>query len=118
MSTVDYPPGTRIFAYGDPADSMCFISVGEVSIELPTRAGANPLVKLSPGMSFGELALVEAGTRSADVRAETAVEGFLLTRDCFERELSNSTRHKLLRNISRRLAQSLRAANREIAALS
>lgn len=118
VSTVDYPPGTRIFAYGDPADSMCFISVGEVSIELPTRAGANPLVKLSPGMSFGELALVEAGTRSADVRAETAVEGFLLTRDCFERELSNSTRHKLLRNISRRLAQSLRAANREIAALS
>ena len=118
LSTMNYEAGMRIFTYGDPADSMCFISAGEVSIELPTRAGTNPLAKLSPGMCFGELALVEAGTRSADVRADTNVECYLLTRDRFEQGLSDNTRHKLLVNISRRLAQNVRTANKEIAALS
>ena len=60
---------------GDPADALYFLMRGEVSVivDLP-QGGYKRLSTLSAGMSFGESALIAGGVRSADVRADTAVE--------------------------------------------
>ncbi len=68
------------------ADALYFLMRGEVSVifELP-QGSFKRLSTLSPGMSFGEAALFAGGVRSADVRADTAVECCVLAADAFAR---------------------------------
>lgn len=57
-------PGERIIRVGEPADLIYFISAGEVEVSVGRHR-----IKLRPGDFFGEMALLGAQTRTADVTA-------------------------------------------------
>ena len=80
----EYEPGASIVHRGDPADALYFLVKGDVSVvvELP-KGGYKRLSTLTPGMGFGESALIAGGVRSADVRADSAVECYALTTTAF-----------------------------------
>jgi glutaminase len=87
---------------------------------LPGGGRRRRLSTLSPGMAFGELAVVNRSPRAADVRADTPVECYVLATEGFDRLSDTHPRAKitilenLLRNVSRMLMQ----LDEEIAALS
>jgi len=65
---VTYEKGKTIFKCGDVGGSLFLILEGEVEVLLPTESGRRKrLAVLSPGMSFGEMALLNHRVRSADV---------------------------------------------------
>ncbi|HTK97087.1 MAG TPA: glutaminase A [Pseudomonadales bacterium] len=80
----EFEPGALIVHRGDPADALYFLVKGDVSVvvELP-KGGYKRLSTLTPGMGFGESALIAGGVRSADVRADSAVECYALTATAF-----------------------------------
>jgi len=86
MDYRSYEAGSLIVQRGDPADRLYFLLRGEVSVVVAADAGGTQrLSTLSAGMGFGELAAVAGGVRSADVRADTAVECWILHRDALAR---------------------------------
>ena len=80
-----YEAGTLIVQRGDAADRLFFLLRGEVSVVLAQAGGHQRLSTLTAGMGFGELAAFAGGVRSADVRADTAVECWILHRDALAR---------------------------------
>lgn len=110
----------HICEQGDPSDCVYFLAKGSVSIRLKTSSGKSPrLAAFHPGMAFGELAVIDGGTRSSSVIADTPVVCYRLGISELE-ELSLQTPNlkiKMLSYFASELARRLRQANREIAAL-
>lgn len=71
------PRGALIVRKGDPAHSMYFIAEGEVEVELPQEN-----VRLGEGQFFGEIAVLQKTSRTADVRATAATK--LLVLDAYD----------------------------------
>jgi len=71
------PRGALIVRKGDPAHSMYFIAEGEVEVEL-----AQENVRLGEGQFFGEVAVLQKTSRTADVRATAATK--LLVLDAYD----------------------------------
>ena len=72
-----FKPNTILFREGDTAHSVYVILSGQVRVYLSTPKGREYTVNtLEPGSYFGELALVDATTRSANVA--TTQESLLL----------------------------------------
>lgn len=115
-----YEPGTLIVRVGDPADAIYFLMRGEVSIVVDLPSGAHKrLSTLSAGMSFGEMALLSGGQRSASARADTPVDcctldGAAYTR--IERERPTLAL-RLLRNMLLGTIQTALQLTGEVAAL-
>jgi glutaminase len=79
MAHRKYEAGTLIVLRGDAADRLYFLMRGEVSVVLALPGGGHQrLSTLTAGMGFGELAALAGGPRSADVRADTEVECWIL----------------------------------------
>ena len=111
---MDVPAGTTIVSHGDPAGELFLVTSGRLSVFAP--GGDRRLTTLSAGMTFGELAYIERGPRTANVVADTHVECRTLTYELFD-ELSSSRPEiygKLLRNILAVVAASLHLANAEL----
>ena len=67
--------GEVVVHEGDPADSLHLVVSGRFAVQRTTRLGEDALIAVhGPGDAFGELALVEAGARSATVYALEAAE--------------------------------------------
>jgi len=116
-----FAPGELITRRGEPADRLYLLVRGEVSVVVELANGVPVrLSTLSPGMAFGELAVVERGVRSADVRADGDVECWALSVDAFDAlgETDPRLKMKLLENLLANVSQMLVHANREIAALT
>ena len=112
--------GAMIVRRGDVADALYFLLRGEVSVivELP-QGGFKRLSTLSPGMGFGEAALIAGGLRSADVRADTTVECCTLSAEAFaalERERP-SLMIRLMRNLMQSMTETTTRLTIEVAAL-
>jgi len=76
--------GQVIFAQGDPGDRLFVVAVGRVKVMVGSAEGDEMvLVTLGPPETFGELALVDGGERSATVEATEATELLVLTRSAF-----------------------------------
>ncbi|HEY8171788.1 MAG TPA: glutaminase A [Dehalococcoidia bacterium] len=115
-----FAPGDTIVRYGDPADAVYFVVAGSVSINLHLVDGRrHRLATMGAGSVFGEFALVEEDVRTADVEAETPVVCYMLnTADTPQVErAAPGVLRKLVENVARDLADRLRRADREIAAL-
>ncbi len=116
-----YGAGQFILHKGETADAIFLLVAGAVSVVVDLPSGQlKRLSTISPGMAFGELAAIERGTRSADVRADTAVTCYLLSSDAFD-ELGDSKpaiKLKLMHNLMRNLGQMVARLNQEIAILS
>lgn len=76
-----YKKGSVIFHEGDPGDSLYVVVSGSLKIFLTSREGAELLLtRLSAGETFGELALIDGGGRSASVEALEETELLRLSR--------------------------------------
>jgi len=98
---------------------MYFLLEGRVSV-LMTRDTGEPqrLTTLSPGMAFGELALVTRSRRSADVRADTQVDCYVLSAERFDQlgETHPAVKMKLLENMLRQAVEVVARLNQEVVA--
>ncbi len=112
--------GEIILKAGDPAHEMFFLAQGEVSVIIQTETGTRKrLAAMGPGMTFGEMAVIDGAPRSATVVADTDVECDVITAQ--ELELLGrrypEIRIKLLKSLTLSLTRRLRAANRELGLL-
>jgi glutaminase len=75
---------------------------------------------ITPGLVFGELALLDGGTRSADVIADGAVKCFILPVAKMEilAQRHPAIHTQLMLNIARELSARLRRADAEIRSLA
>jgi len=69
LEPVEVRPFTVLARPGDPADAMYFLLEGELRAYILTDERESTLGTLMPGDSFGEIALLDQGTRSAFVSA-------------------------------------------------
>jgi glutaminase len=117
-----YHAGEIIVREGDSADSLYLLASGRVSIclSLRDRARRQRLSTISPGVAFGELALLDGGKRSADAIADEPALCYVLPIDKLQ-ELAKhhpNIESKLIFNIGRELSARLRRADAEIRALA
>jgi glutaminase len=104
VSRREFVAGERIVRDGDAADAMYLIVRGELSVVAEDNAGRRRrLSTLSSGMGFGEAALIEAGVRTATVRADRAAVCYVLERSAIDvlRQRHPSLALQLLGNVLR-----------------
>ncbi|WP_198666022.1 glutaminase A [Tropicimonas sp. IMCC34043] len=118
--TFQFDPGEQILAEGDAANLFFILARGSatISIALP-GTGRKRIDSVGPGECFGEMALLDGGTRSADVHADGQVVCYGFSVEQI-REISQAhpeIHATILANLARILTARLRAANEEIRAL-
>jgi MFS superfamily sulfate permease-like transporter len=106
--------GEPLFAEGDPADRLYVLVRGSVSVLSAPEAGRHPqrYLSISPGMMFGETAMLDGGGRSAAVVADSEATVYALTQDALNaigRE-HPALAAQLYRNIAVHLSERLRSA--------
>ena len=117
LSTRSFAAGDVIFEEGQAASEMLIILQGKVSVILTLPNGFTYRVNTcTPGMTFGEMGLLDRSPRSATVRADTSILALSLSAEVFEALLNEHPLiyAKLLGNISRHLAIRLRKRNAEV----
>jgi len=112
--------GERIFSQGDAGDEIYFIRRGRVKIVLPIEGGrAHHLATSTRGDFFGDVAFLDAGTRSAHAVADTPTDLYVLSRARFDALSEEHPRmgRTVFFALARTLAARLRRADGEIRAL-
>ncbi len=119
-----FEAGQTIVAEGDEANLFFVVARGTVTVQLrlETEDGSERIVRVAsmgPGVSFGEMALLDGGHRSADVIADERVVCYGFSVD--ELREVGQTHPRLfttiLGNMMRDFSERLRRANDEIRAL-
>jgi anti-anti-sigma regulatory factor len=112
-----FEAGQVIFREGDPGNELYIVAKGTASASLRQVGGGDiRLVTFAPGTVFGELAVLDAGARSATVTADSELVCYALSGEDFA-SLSDgapAVAIKLLANLARRMSHRLRDANRTI----
>jgi uncharacterized membrane protein len=76
------PEGGTLFQAGDPGDSLFIVRVGQIELFIKDTAGQKiVLTTAEPGDMFGELAMLDSGSRTATALALTECEVLVLDRD-------------------------------------
>lgn len=89
MDLLRYSGGQTIFNYGDAGNAMYIIRAGDVEIFVRNDQGEKIVLEVStPGDIFGEVSLLDGGTRTAWVTALTDAEVLRLDREHFEAYVS------------------------------
>ena len=107
--------GDVLFNEGDPPDSIHLVLSGRIAIAIanPIDRRESVVALMEPGDLFGELGMLDDGPRSAMARA---LEPSLVLEIPYEPVLEMFDRHpRLLRNVTRLLAQRLRAMDEALA---
>jgi CRP-like cAMP-binding protein len=105
-------PNQVIFKTHAPSHFLCLIVEGAVQIEKPDSTGAlKPIRTIGAGKAFGEIAILDAGRRTAHVTAEEHTVLLVLTRGDFER--LSETYPRLALDLTLRLARILAARLRQ-----
>src|SRR6185295_8781079 len=113
--------GTRIFQFGDPGDKLFIILEGKVRISREVSGmGEEALAVLGPGEVFGEMALLDESTRSADARAHERCRLLVISKDAFDDLLflHKDLAYEVLWSCVRILASRLRETNEKLTFLS
>jgi glutaminase len=118
-----FEAGATIVREGDAARLFFIVARGSVTIRLRVRSEACEravrVASLGPGLSFGEMALLDGQARSADVIADDRVVCYGFSVDSL-RDLGRAHPNliaTILGNMMRDLSERLRRANDEIRAL-
>ncbi|MHB1137802.1 MAG: glutaminase A [Microthrixaceae bacterium] len=99
-----YEPGELIFRQGDEADELLLVERGRASVSVHDGEGRpRRVATLGAGALLGEMAMINAEPRGADVQADTVVEGHVLGVGAIEQLLTlrPEVRAKLLGNVLR-----------------
>jgi len=73
VSQLHYEPGEVVFRQGDLGDCLYIILSGEAEAVAEDQGTERVLARIKAGEYFGEMALLNRGTRSATVRCATAM---------------------------------------------
>ncbi len=114
-----YAAGARILRRGDSSGAVYLLLSGKATVSI-ARDGGTPyrLSTFGPGTTFGELALMDSGPRSADVDAETDLSCLEIALDPILTDPAlQSLRLHLIEALARDLSDRLRRANAEVQAL-
>lgn len=114
---VQHEPGHVICRQGEPGDCMYVIQSGEVTINIKAADGRSiPVATLKAGDLLGEMTLVDAQPRSADVVAATQVRLFSIDRGAFDsmRSQLHPAVFKMLRRIGLTTCARLRKVNETV----
>ncbi len=110
-----YSAGETILSQYAPGDYMYLIAEGQVQVSInPTKTQPPAALYLGPGQIFGEVALLDRGTRSANVVAdEDGTVLYRLEREPLEQLCHTDTQlgYVLMRNLALDLAFKLRHSN-------
>jgi len=113
-----YPKGAVIFREGDKGQELFIIARGtaSVTLRLAGRDRERRLATFSAGTVFGELALLDAGPRSASVEADEDLVCYVLSEASFAALVRehHAVAIKLLTSLARELSRRLRRANQTI----
>ena len=116
-----HPLGTVIFRHGDPGDKLYLILEGRVRIsrEMPGM-GEEALAILGTGQMFGEMALLDEATRSADAHAHESCRLLTIPKDGFDDLLfmDKELAYEVLWSVVRMLTGRLRGMNDKLTFLS
>ncbi len=111
-----FEKGEVILREGDPARLFFVVARGSVTVSLAVgEARRKRIACIGPGLTFGEMALLDGGPRSADVIADEGVICYGMAVEAV-RELSVDHPNVLatiLANLSREFSVRLRRANRQ-----
>jgi CRP-like cAMP-binding protein/ABC-type transporter Mla MlaB component len=117
LTRVAHPKDGVIFRQGDSGTDLFIVTRGTASAYIHQPTGRDVrLVTFAPGTVFGELAILDAGPRSASIVADEDFVAYALSRAQFAvlaRE-APSVAIKLLANLGRELSGRLRRADRMI----
>jgi CRP-like cAMP-binding protein len=117
LTRVSHPKGGVIFRQGDSGTDLFIVTRGTASAYIHQPTGRDVrLVTFAPGTVFGELAILDAGPRSASIIADDDFISYALSQAQFavlSRE-APAIAIKLLANLGRELSGRLRRADRMI----
>jgi CRP-like cAMP-binding protein len=108
-SKAHWKAGEDIFFEGDPGRDMYIICAGKVGIWRKNAGKRLNLASLSAGESFGEMALVDDGKRSAGAKALEDTLALCISYDRLNEAPAAAS--ILYRNIAKALAERLTIAN-------
>jgi glutaminase len=118
-----FEAGATIVREGDAARLFFIVARGTVTVQLRVKSAAGErtvrVASLGPGLSFGEMALLDGQARSADVVADERVVCYGFSVESL-RDLGRAHPNliaTILGNMMRDLSERLRRANDEIRAL-
>jgi glutaminase len=112
-----FAQGELIIRHGDLPDKLYLLLKGRVSVTVALPTGQlKRLATLSPGMTFGELALIDRAPRSADVRADEPVECYSMALEVFDQfvETAPAIKIKILKNLLHNVSTMLTRLNQEV----
>ncbi len=114
LQSHSFSRGQEIIRAGDAAREIFFLTRGVVSVYLPGEEHQR-LASFSPGMSFGEMALIDGAPRSANIIADTDAECHSLSLEDFTAlgKTRSALKIKLLEQLCLDLTRKLRKADRE-----
>ena len=118
-----FEPGDTIVREGDEARLFFVVARGTVTVQLRVPAGRGErtvrIATLGPGLSFGEMALLDGGRRSADIVANERVVcyGFSVEQLRDLGRVHPNLFVIILGNMMRDFSERLRRANDEVRAL-
>ncbi len=117
----EFARGEMLVRAGEPPDSLYLLSRGALSVTIDlAEGGVRRLATLLPGMMFGELSIVNRNARSADVRADTAGECYMLSLESLDRlrDENPALKAALLENVLGATAQTVYRLSAEVRALA
>jgi len=106
-----------IIGQGEDADSLFFLTKGNVDVSFKADHKIHKVASCGPGNLVGEMAIVASGPRSAYITAASAkVECLKLSLHDYEKMSTEAPNLKLelLKNIANDLSEKLRIANKNI----
>ncbi len=88
LDVVHFAAGQAIYNYGDPGDAIYVISSGEAEVFFKNDTGERIVLEIATrGDFFGELSMLDNGTRSASVLATQETDALRLDRGDLEKFL-------------------------------
>ena len=84
---VTYAPGQMLFKQGDVGDAAYVVLSGKAEVLVDAASGQIKVAELEPNSIVGEIAILCNVSRTATVRATTAVEALRIRKDHFLRLL-------------------------------
>src|SRR5262249_17898372 len=112
-----FDAGAVILRKGDPAQSVYLLMRGQVSVTVDVPGGRIArLSTISPGMAFGELALIDRSARTADARADAPAECRLVSAEVLDRlgDTDPEIKMRILENLLRSVHRMVSRLNHEL----
>lgn len=87
---VRYAAGQTLFRQGDPGDAAYVVLSGDADILIDTPAGEQKVAEVEPNAIVGEIAILCDVSRTATVKAATALEALRIKKEHFVQLLSEN----------------------------